>query len=103
MKCLSGEMLANKPVVDKFVNRVGVPPVGGTDHQSEGIMCASARRMPSNLSIQVGEEVCCGLSALKMMEPSSGEKTGSSIISGIHEPVSTISCAPIPSESATNI
>src|SRR6187551_979059 len=96
-------MLANKLVSCIVVNRVTFPPAIGTDHQSEGTVCASAICTPSTLSSQVGAEDCCGLIALKRMDWPSGESMGASIISGVHEPVRVTSCAPLPSAFARNI
>src|SRR5215216_635977 len=39
---LSSEKLANRLMVWICVNRVGTPPVTGTDHQSEGMLWALA-------------------------------------------------------------
>src|ERR1041385_7148180 len=53
--CLpSGAKLANRFVDCMFVICVILPPVTGTDHQSEGTLCAFATVTPITLSSQLG-------------------------------------------------
>ena len=52
---LSGEKVANKSEVFMCVILVGVPPVVGTVHKSEGVLlCAETTVTPISFSIQFG-------------------------------------------------
>src|SRR5258706_5287367 len=98
---LSGETLANRLMEWIRVSCVGMPPPTGTDHHSEGMVCADAVVIPRAVSHHAGADPRVETTALNMIDCPSAEKTGASIISGMTGPDITICCELLPSASAT--